>query len=144
MMKTLDYDEAVADPAGSGAALRHPREVLDHQGMSVQEKRALLAFWASDIHAVPDAPALRRIADGAVIGIDDILEALKGLDHVVETKDENATRLGSAAIQRRRGSRRMPIRLFRRDDDDDPPSAPAAAGIPVPPAWEYIAARQVA
>jgi hypothetical protein len=55
-------------------------QVLRNPLMSVADKRALLASWASDVNAVPDAPALRRLADGTVLEIDDILIALRTLD----------------------------------------------------------------
>jgi hypothetical protein len=55
-------------------------QVLRNQLMSIDDKRALLASWASDANAVPDAPALRRLADGTVLDIDDILDALRTLD----------------------------------------------------------------
>lgn len=58
----------------------HPREIVDDPRLSVSRKRELLAHWASDIHAVAGAPALRALAAGPAVGIDDILDALKRLD----------------------------------------------------------------
>jgi hypothetical protein len=63
-------------PAGFG----HPDEVVNHPRMSKAEKRAILASWASDARAMSDCPALRKLDDGAVIRIDDILYALCMLD----------------------------------------------------------------
>lgn len=57
-----------------------PEQVVADPSLTVEDKRALLAFWASDIHAVPDAPALRRLENGSTIEIDAILQALKSLD----------------------------------------------------------------
>ena len=57
-----------------------PAQVLRNPALSTDEKRALLASWASDAHAVEDAPSLRRLEDGTVLHIDSILEALKALD----------------------------------------------------------------
>jgi hypothetical protein len=104
-----------------------PAQVLRNPTMSKDEKRALLASWASDANAIADAPSLRRLEDGTVLNIDDILEALKALD---------------ASDKVRRPSQAWPVRrpkgrrLFRpADDDDDPPPTPAAA--PIPKEWTF-------
>ena len=36
------------------AAFNHPDDVLSHSGLTIAEKRAILASWASDVHAVDD------------------------------------------------------------------------------------------
>ncbi|RTL54497.1 MAG: hypothetical protein EKK40_01470 [Bradyrhizobiaceae bacterium] len=60
----------------------HPRDVLADQSLSVGEKRAILASWASDAASVASCPALRKLPNGkAPVPIDDILEALASLDH---------------------------------------------------------------
>jgi hypothetical protein len=60
--------------------LHHPGEVLAHPGLTAGERRAILAGWASDVHAVEDAPWLRQLENGARIPIDEILLALSRLD----------------------------------------------------------------
>jgi hypothetical protein len=60
-----------------------PREILDDPSITVARKRELLAFWASDIHAVAGAPAL-RCARGVTVHIDELLDALKELDSMVD------------------------------------------------------------
>ncbi|HEY9010404.1 MAG TPA: hypothetical protein VIN06_05255 [Devosia sp.] len=57
-----------------------PRDIADDPTLTVSRKRELLAYWASDIHAVTGAPALRAIAAGPTVSIDDIMDALKSLD----------------------------------------------------------------
>ena len=64
-------------PAG---AFRTPMEVVNDPDMTVQEKRAILASWASDACAVEAAPDLRRPPSAPVIRFDDIMDALKRLD----------------------------------------------------------------
>jgi hypothetical protein len=54
-------------------------EVLNDPDMTVQEKRAILASWASDACAVEAAPDLRQPL-APVIRFDDIIDALKRLD----------------------------------------------------------------
>ncbi|HWE05697.1 MAG TPA: hypothetical protein VG274_03250 [Rhizomicrobium sp.] len=64
-----------------GTTFEHPRDVVSHPGLSLAEKRAILASWASDASAIASCPALRA-PDGlkAVVTIDEILEALYALD----------------------------------------------------------------
>jgi hypothetical protein len=61
-----------------------PGQVVDDPELSPSHKRALLAFWASDIHAVAGAPALRSLATGVTVGIDEIMAALGRLDQQVD------------------------------------------------------------
>ena len=64
-----------------GTAFEHPRDVVSHPGLSLAEKRAILASWASDASAVASCPALRA-PEGlkAPVTIDEVLEALCALD----------------------------------------------------------------
>jgi len=59
----------------------HPRDVVAHPALSLSEKRATLASWASDASAIASSPALRA-PEGlkAPVTIDEILEALCALD----------------------------------------------------------------
>lgn len=61
-------------------AYGHPREVLADQDLTLNEKRAILASWASDACAIEAAPGLRQRGDGSPVCFDDIMEALKVLD----------------------------------------------------------------
>ena len=64
-----------------GTVFAHPRDVLADPDLSIAEKRAILASWASDASAIASCPSLRA-PDGltAPVHIDDILEALSALD----------------------------------------------------------------
>ena len=57
-----------------------PRDIVARTDLTIDEKRAVLADWASDAHAIENAPALRRPADGIVLNVTDILTALRALD----------------------------------------------------------------
>jgi hypothetical protein len=74
--KELELD-LLLHPAG---AFRTPMEVVNDPDMTVQEKRAILASWASDACAVEAAPDLRRPPSAPVIRFDEIMDALKRLD----------------------------------------------------------------
>ena len=64
-----------------GTAFEHPRDVVAHPDLTLAEKRAILASWASDASAIASCPSLRA-PEGlkAPVTIDEILEALCALD----------------------------------------------------------------
>jgi hypothetical protein len=45
-----------------GAKFEHPRDVVSHPGLSLGEKRGILASWASDASAI--ASSLRKLDGG--------------------------------------------------------------------------------
>ncbi len=65
-----------------GSVYDHPRDVVADPDLSIGEKRAILASWASDAASVTSNPVLRELpgSDKAVT-IDEVLEALASLDH---------------------------------------------------------------
>ena len=64
-----------------GTIFDHPEDVLAHPSLSIAEKRAILASWASDASAIASCPALRAPASlKEPVTIDEILEALCELD----------------------------------------------------------------
>jgi hypothetical protein len=70
--------EALLHP---GMVYAHPRDVVVDQSLSLAEKRAILASWASDASAIASCPDLRA-PNGlkAPVHIDDVLKALCALD----------------------------------------------------------------
>ena len=73
---TFNLDELL-HPA---TAFGHPSEVINDPDLTIGEKRAILASWASDACAVEAAPDLRVGPRGASVRFDDIMEALRTLD----------------------------------------------------------------
>jgi hypothetical protein len=69
-------------PAEQSWGFEHPNEVIASPALSREEKRALLASWASDAWAVESAPALRQCPGlaGRHVPLDDVLTALRALD----------------------------------------------------------------
>ena len=61
-------------------AFNHPEDVARDPDLTLNEKRAILASWASDACAIEAAPELRQGPNGAHIRFDDIMEALRSLD----------------------------------------------------------------
>ena len=86
-------------------AFSHPRDVIDDPDLTLNEKRAILASWASDACAVEAAPSLRRAPGGSVtVSVDEILEALRELDREARRTD---------VTWARRQVRRSSIESFR-------------------------------
>src|SRR5437588_384667 len=61
-------------------AYQHPAQVVADTDLTLNEKRAVLASWASDACAVEASPELRQPTDGPPILYDTIMEALRKLD----------------------------------------------------------------
>jgi hypothetical protein len=55
-------------------------DVVNDPGVSLNEKRAILASWASDACAIEAAPALRKSPTGRVVELGEIMDALRTLD----------------------------------------------------------------
>jgi hypothetical protein len=97
----LDY---LLHPAG---AFRTPIDVINDPDMTVQEKRTILASWASDACAVEAAPDLRLPIPGSLVRFDDIMDALKRLDGEAadHPKSVNRARRWKDLYRSDRGSR---------------------------------------
>jgi hypothetical protein len=81
---SIDHDDhdhydlsALLHPANAFAT---PSDVANDPDLTLSEKRAILASWASDACAVEAAPALRRAPGHRVVGFDEIMDALRELD----------------------------------------------------------------
>jgi hypothetical protein len=81
----IDHSDNVIDLNAilhPGSVYDHPRDVVADNTLSIGEKRAILASWASDTAAVACNPALREISgSNRMVTIDEIFEALSALDH---------------------------------------------------------------
>ena len=79
---TDDREDFVLDELLHPAhAFSHPTEVVNDPDLTLNEKRAILASWASDACAVESAPSLRRPdRSGKPVTFDEIMDALRMLD----------------------------------------------------------------
>ena len=77
-MRTLELN-ALLHPA---QAFSHPSDVVKDPDLTLNEKRGILASWASDACAVESIPELRRapINGGRPVAFDDVMDALRALD----------------------------------------------------------------
>jgi hypothetical protein len=128
LLDASHHDENVEPALG---VLGQPDDVLHDPHLTLQEKRAVLASWASDIHAVPHIPSLRQLPDGSIIKVDDVLGALWALDERLDASNGESTPFWQRTFKRRRtwDLRKWSRYGRRRDDDDDPPPCPAFAAI---------------
>ena len=95
-------------------AFSHPSEVVHDPDLTLNEKRAILASWASDACAVEAAPALRQRPGGPVVTVDEVLEALCALDN-------EARREAADSPWAKRQRRRAAIEAFvRRRKSNEP------------------------
>jgi len=76
--KEFDLDDLL-HPA---QAFGHPSEVARDPDLTLNEKRAILASWASDACAVEAAPELRASPCGTIVRFDDVMDALRELDRL--------------------------------------------------------------
>lgn len=104
----LDLD-SLLHPA---QAFEHPSHVVNDPDLTLNEKRAILASWASDACAIEATPSL-RYAPGSKksVRFDDVMEALR-------TLDKQAHQGGDAAARYRRVLRRGRL-LSKRSDSAD-------------------------
>ena len=75
--------DALLHPA---KAFAHPMDVMRDHDLTLNEKRAILASWASDACAVEAAPDLRPNGSGSFVRWDEIMDALRALDRETEAQ----------------------------------------------------------
>jgi hypothetical protein len=69
-------------------AFEHPSHILHDPDLTLNEKRAILASWASDACAPEAAPHLRCAPGGKEpVLFDDVMDALRTLDKQANEKD---------------------------------------------------------
>src|SRR5215216_5264610 len=81
-------------------AFGHPSEVVHDPDLTLNEKRAILASWASDACAIEAAPALRKSPAGPLVRFDEVMDALRALDK--QAQEPQVPRHWQRVIRRRR------------------------------------------
>ena len=103
----LPIDLDLNDLLHPAQAFDHPCDVVGDADLTLGEKRAILASWASDACAVEAAPALRQVPGGRrIVSVDEILEALQSLD-------KKASAEAVPTPRARRQIRRRAFEVFR-------------------------------
>lgn len=81
----------------------HPSEVVSDPDLTLNEKRAVLASWASDACAVEAMPALRKGPNGRVVAFDEIMDALRALDRLAAVTPAPPRKLSHVTRQAKSG-----------------------------------------
>ena len=98
--KRDEFDLDLDDLLHPAQAFEHPDQVVNDPDLTLNEKRAILASWASDACAVEAAPALRCAPGGRrPVSVDDILQSLRALDRAAS--DGENTRAWRRKVRRR-------------------------------------------
>jgi len=81
MSRRGPFDFDIDDLLHPARAFEHPQHVVSDPDLTLNEKRAILASWASDACAIEAAPDLRQ-APGTTqpVRFDDVMDALRALD----------------------------------------------------------------
>ena len=97
-----------------GQAFSHPADVVNDPDLTLNEKRAILASWASDACAVESVPELSRapVEGGRPVAFDDVMDALRALD---ACQTETSSRYHRVVRKRR---------IFSRGSDESGHSQP--------------------
>jgi hypothetical protein len=81
--QTARFDFDLDDLLHPAQAFEHPQHVVEDPDLTPNEKRVILASWASDACAIEAAPALRQ-APGTrhPVRFDEVMNALRTLDQL--------------------------------------------------------------
>ena len=72
----------------SPAQWSYPHQVVNDPALKLEEKRTILAAWASDAHAVESLPVLRRLPGTPFpVTFSSIMDAMARLDRMEEDDD---------------------------------------------------------
>jgi hypothetical protein len=86
-----------------------PHQVVSNPNMGLDEKRAILAAWASDVHAVESLPTLRHLPGTPFpVTFSAIMDARAQLDRLAGADDDEPPPPAPGAIKRLRA--RQPSR----------------------------------
>jgi hypothetical protein len=105
MREDPDFDlDNLLHPA---QAFEHPAQVVHDPDLTLNEKRAILASWASDACAVEAAPALRRPPGlPEPVRYDDVIDALHELDRYAREHGDQSARYRRVVRRERLGAKR--------------------------------------
>jgi hypothetical protein len=102
------FVEALVDPVN---VFDHPRQVMDHQGLTHEEKRTILLSWARDELVAEQVTSRLAPELGIRSRIDAVVEALATFDSAAAAEYTSAV----ALIRSRRSKRRLARREESRE-----------------------------
>jgi hypothetical protein len=69
---------------------RYPHQLVRDPAMTLEEKRAILAAWASDLHAVDSLPVLRHLPGTPFpVTFSSVMAAMAELDRLSRDEDDH-------------------------------------------------------
>jgi hypothetical protein len=110
--------DALLHPA---SAFAHPMDVVRDADLTLNEKRAILASWASDACAVEAAPELRTNGSGCAVRWDEIMDALRILDGEAEKYGKPLPHYKRVLARKRAGVLGAAVLRSRNRNDPGPP-----------------------
>jgi hypothetical protein len=88
-----DYEDDLDALLHPAQAFEHPSDVVNDPDLTLNEKRAILASWASDACAIEAAPTLRCVPGTKLsIRFDDVMDALRALDRQAREQTNHRAR----------------------------------------------------
>jgi hypothetical protein len=90
-MSDRTNDFTIDDLLHPANAFDHPSQVVEDPDLTVNEKRAILASWASDACAIEAAPELRARPRGTPVRFETIMDALRTLDRQANEEKSRAS-----------------------------------------------------
>jgi hypothetical protein len=71
-------------------SFQYPHQVVSDRNLSLEEKRAILAAWASDVHAVESFPTLRHLPGTPFpVAFSSIIDARLHLDGFFSSENDD-------------------------------------------------------
>jgi hypothetical protein len=86
----ISIGKGAADLGRTFWSFQYPHQVVSDRNLSLEEKRAILAAWASDVHAVESFPTLRHLLGTSFpVTFSSIIDARLCLDGVSDTDGDD-------------------------------------------------------
>jgi hypothetical protein len=92
MATTFERGWDASDLLRPAQAFEHPSFVVNDPALKLNEKRAILASWASGACAPEAAPHVRCAPGGKPVIFDDVMESLRTLDEKANEEDDDSAR----------------------------------------------------
>ncbi|HVW74968.1 MAG TPA: hypothetical protein VHC39_15130 [Rhizomicrobium sp.] len=98
----VSIDKGAAKPGRPSWSFSYPHQLVSDPKLGLDEKRAILAAWASDVHAVESFPTLRHLPGTPFpVTYSSIMDARLRLDAGTETDGDDPVPPPPGAVKRR-------------------------------------------
>lgn len=98
----ISIGQGAADLGRTFWSFQYPHQVVSDLHLSLEEKRAILAAWASDVHAVESFPTLRHLPGTPFpVTFSSIMNARLRLDDVPDNGGDDPVPPSPGSVKRR-------------------------------------------